>query len=415
MMWYRCALRGKKRLERLFFFACLIITFLSVAGSSLGSEKITDGILTISATCALAQGKFKAERQIEILSGRARPGEGYAWKLEGRKIIVTYIGGEASSLSIDIPADRMTGSLEVKPLVGRLKGAVCSVEFNFRADRVLGEGVRGSENVPSDVVGGALGKGGGEAPANAMPGGHVGGPPKSAGQSSVASGGIGLFILVGVSISLSILSLVSVLLARKESEENIDQIRMQIDEKADSDSVSRQIIDFRQSMVSANARMVALESRIQQAVQSVGEGHREREAIEERQRSANFLDFVAEASAALSSAASFDAFAARYEGAGYEIWDGEGREPPTPLGGHASQALLWVAHDRNDVGYVFPGYGMLRQLTLLTSDNGRYADERLGRIFKIENGPRMRAVQPAEVDLRTGKIRKMGVLQLPLE
>jgi hypothetical protein len=157
---------------------------------------------------------------------------------------------------------------------------------------------------------------------------------------------------------------------------------------------------------------------MQRSVPAPGQSQGDRDVLKPPDRlpaSASLPELVAKAFAALASAEKFRNFADEFDGAYYEIWNYKNNSLPTPLAGDAPPALLWAAHGKNNIGYFFPAFGMKRQLTLWTSDNGRYAGENLGWLYKIEGGPQMCAIQPAEVDLRTGKIRKTGVLQLPLE
>ena len=119
-----------------------------------------------------------------------------------------------------------------------------------------------------------------------------------------------------------------------------------------------------------------------------------------------------EAARALASAAAFNAFAARFPGQGYLLLE-EGSPSTLPAGVTPDRADLHVvtyAHGR----LVLPGFNLRRAQGLLTSDEGRAAEAKLGWLFKIEQGQDMRATHGAVVERDGWTVRGKGRLTVPL-
>jgi hypothetical protein len=390
-----------------------------------------DGVWKISTTCTQINKGEKLDLLVEVEGGKYKPAppdlvvpraEGVSRfthrRVEGGKPLDVF--------SLDIPREFVSGS---RPLIHpkpnpQQKECFAQVDFQKKPLPSQAPPPPPDKEPPAppqdnksqlDAPGAALKNDGVPGSGQTASGLDARDVRKTAGQPPATAGGLVLYILLGISISLSIFALLVIVFSRKNFEDDLFDIREQVEEKADAKALAQRAADLQKSIDKAMARIKALEERAQQAEPIIGESLGGPAIAEEGSGSLSFEEFVEGASAALSSAASFDDFTARFNGAGYDRWDAVEGSAPSPRGGAASQALLWVAHYPNNVGYVFPSFGMQKQLTLWTSDNGRYADERLGWMFTIENGPRMRAVQPAEVDLRTGKISKIGILQLPLE
>jgi hypothetical protein len=125
---------------------------------------------------------------------------------------------------------------------------------------------------------------------------------------------------------------------------------------------------------------------------------------------------IAEASEALHSAAKFDAFAERWSAYGCELWTPGAGSGPLRSDGPASRAdLCLILSTEPGLAYALPAFGLVRQLTYLTSDNGRPAQERLGALFAVRRGRHFRPLCAAELDPQTGALRARGELELPLD
>jgi hypothetical protein len=118
-----------------------------------------------------------------------------------------------------------------------------------------------------------------------------------------------------------------------------------------------------------------------------------------------------EAAGALASAAAFNAFAARFRGQGYVLEEGS---PSTlPTGATPDRADLHVL-TYADGRLVLPGFNLRRAQGLLTSDEGRAAEAKLGWLFEIEQGQAMRATRGAIVERDGWTVRGKGRLTIPL-
>lgn len=118
-----------------------------------------------------------------------------------------------------------------------------------------------------------------------------------------------------------------------------------------------------------------------------------------------------EAAAALASAVSFNEFVARFQGQGFVIE--AGGAVPLPPGSPPDRADLHVL-PYADVRLVLPAFNLRRAQGLLTSDEGRAAEARLGWLFEIEQGHDLRATRAAFVELNDWTVRRKGRLTIPL-
>jgi hypothetical protein len=121
--------------------------------------------------------------------------------------------------------------------------------------------------------------------------------------------------------------------------------------------------------------------------------------------------FLEEAAGALASAAAFNAFAARFRGNGYLLE--EGSPSALPIDATPDRADLHVL-TFSDGRLVVPGFKLRRAQGLLTSDEGRAAEAKLGWLFEIEQGQDMRATRGAIVDRDGWTVRRKGRLIVPL-